>query len=73
MFRRRRFRFGLEGVLDRFVDRFDADERHLCANALGELFEVRDIALGKDDRREARTLGGEYLLLDAANRQHFAS
>jgi hypothetical protein len=46
---------GLEGVLERSSIVSTPMNVILC-EALGELFEVRDIALGKDDRREARTL-----------------
>ena len=43
-------------------------EGHLLAHPLGHVVEIGAVALGQDDLGQAHPVGGEHLLLDAADR-----
>ena len=45
-------------------------EDHLLADPLGHVVEVGAVALRQHDLGQAHPVGGEHLLLDAADRQH---
>src|SRR5437899_4050488 len=61
-----------ERELQHFLDPAGQVECHLVAHALGDVVEVLLVALREDDLLQAHPVGGQHLLLDAADRQHQA-
>src|SRR6266566_4029534 len=59
----------LEREPQHFLDSPGKVERHLLADALGDVVEVLLVALREDDLLQAHPVGGQHLLLDAADRQ----
>ena len=62
----------LERDVEHLADGHDRVEGHLLADVRGHVVEVAAVALGEDHVGEARGVGGEHLLLQAADRQHAA-
>src|SRR5947208_721918 len=69
----RRFRFallfGLERDLEHVLDLARQVERHRVAHAFGHVVQVLLVALREDDLLQAHAVGGQHLLLDAADGQ----
>src|SRR4051812_5314121 len=61
-----------ERRLEDLRDRVDEHERQIAPQVLGDLVDVGLVQRGRDHRRDAVALGGERLLLEAADRQHLA-
>src|SRR5258706_2353860 len=62
----------LERESQHFLDSPGKVERHLLADALGDVVEVLLVALREDDLLQAHPVGGQHLLLDASDWQHEA-
>src|SRR6266436_3469309 len=60
----------LERELQNFFDSPGEVERHLLADALGDVVQVLLIALRENDLLQAHSVSGQHLLLDAADGQH---
>src|SRR5216683_2596910 len=60
----------LEREPQHFLDSPGKVERHLLADALGDVVEVLLVALREDDLFQAHPVGGQHLLLDASDWQH---
>src|SRR5829696_1097090 len=59
----------IERGVEDLSDLADPHELHAVAQVLGEVLQVRLVAPGRQDAADARPLGGERLLLEAADRQ----
>src|SRR5829696_1888983 len=60
----------IERGVEDLSDLADPHELHAVAQVLGEVLQVRLVAPGRQHTAHARPLGGERLLLEAADRQH---
>src|SRR6266550_2839297 len=61
---------GLEGVLEHLFHAAREVELHRVAHALRHVVDVLLVPLRQDDLGQAHAVGGQDLLLDAADRQH---
>ena len=66
--------FASENLVQNFVDVFNIHEVDTCLHAFRDvLLNIHAVCLRRDDGLNARTMRGQYLLLETSDREHLSN